>query len=367
MQPLVSIIIPCGPRHTDHVRLAAASVAWQSVAPICETIISCDGGAVVPALPGCTILSGDGTRHGPAYARNRAIEQARGQFIIPLDADDYLLPRTAEHFLREYSRGIHGYIYGDCYTMERDGTFKLRSAPNYVQKSYIGDFGEKVGGMDAFNAHVVTILVPTKWARKVGGYDEGVDAWEDWTFHLRLAIAGICGYRLPMPVFGYRVYEGDRMTRFYGGAPEHMDKVWARYKNDKGDIPMASCCGGDGTLAQIAAQSLFGLPADNAAPMSGGNVRVEFLGEERGTMTWEPYRGRQIRLGNNAIHRYADVTKEEAEWLLSVGVNVRVVPIFDGPETPRPLDPIVQAADVLTPDAVAVKALRPRGRAAVQP
>jgi hypothetical protein len=31
-QPLVSIITPCGSRHAEHVRTAAASVAWQSLA-----------------------------------------------------------------------------------------------------------------------------------------------------------------------------------------------------------------------------------------------------------------------------------------------------------------------------------------------
>ncbi|HSN23715.1 MAG TPA: glycosyltransferase family A protein, partial [Methylomicrobium sp.] len=76
--PLVSIIIPCGSRHVDHVRLAAASVAWQSLAPLCETVIACDGGADVPNLPGCTILRSDGERRGPAHTRNRALAAARG-------------------------------------------------------------------------------------------------------------------------------------------------------------------------------------------------------------------------------------------------------------------------------------------------
>jgi hypothetical protein len=367
-QPLISIIMPVGPRHSEHARMAAASVVWQSLSQLCELVIACDGGAYVSPIastekmPGVTILNSDGERRGPAQTRNRAIAAARGKFILPLDADDYLLPRTVEHFLREYSRGQHSYVYGDCYTLEPDGRYLLRSAPDYVQKSYIDPAsGQKTGGMDAFNAHVVTILIPTKIAREVGGYDEGVDAWEDWTFHLRLAIAGYCGHRIPMPVFGYRVYEGDRMTRFYGGAPEHMQKVWDRYRNEKGDIPMASCCGGDSELARIAADAVRGAPAPDAAPMADDKVRVEFLGEERGTLTWEYSRGRSIRLGNNAMNRYADLTREEAAWL-NERAPIRIVPIFDGPEAPTPLQPIVADADVLTPDAIATKALRPRGR-----
>lgn len=323
--PLVSVIIPCGVRHADHVRTGAASVAWQSVAPLCETIIACDGGADVGDLPGVHILPSDGTQRGPAHTRNRALAAARGQFIIPLDADDYLLPNTVAHLLREYSRGNHGYIYGDAYTLERDGTYTLRAAPDYQQHI-----------MRHYNIHVVTGLFPTRHARAVGGYDEGVDAWEDWSFHLRLAMAGICGYRLPIPIFGYRVFEGDRMTRFYRGDPALMEAVLVRYRNAQGEIPMASCCGGDADLARIAGQAVQGAPQPDARAMGDEMIRIEFLGPERGTVTLEPTRGRYIRLGNNAMNRYQDVTPAEAAWVAE-RLPVRVVPQFDSPDMPPPL------------------------------
>ena len=112
--PLVSIITPCGPRHAAHVRTAAASVQWQSLALLCEHIIACDGGADPGVLPGVTILPSDGERRGPAHTRNRALAHARGAFILPLDADDYLLPNAVAHLLRAYATGQHGYIYGDA-------------------------------------------------------------------------------------------------------------------------------------------------------------------------------------------------------------------------------------------------------------
>ena len=354
-QPLVSVIIPCGPRHVTHVRLAAASVAWQSLAHLCETIIACDGGAAVPELLGCTILRSDGEQHGPAHTRNRALQAARGDFILPLDADDYLLPHTVEHLLREYSTGKHGYIYGDSYTVERDGRFLLRSAPDYVQHD-----------MAKYNLHVVTALTPRKHWLAVGGWDEGVDAWEDWTGHLRLAIAGVCGYRLPYPIFTYRVYEGDRMTRFYGGAKAHMDAVWVRYRNEWGEIPMTSCCGGDSVLAALAGQAVMGVSSVPAAPMEGDLVRVQFLGDERGTLTWDLGPGRSIRLGNNAMHRYADMTRAEADWL-AARAPIRIVPQFDDPDAPKPLEPIVTSDDVLAPDGQALRPRRGRPPNALRP
>jgi hypothetical protein len=70
------------------VRLAAASVAWQSLAHRCETIIACDGEAVLPNLSGegdtIKVLPSDGERRGPAHTRNRALAAARGDFIIPI-------------------------------------------------------------------------------------------------------------------------------------------------------------------------------------------------------------------------------------------------------------------------------------------
>jgi hypothetical protein len=267
---------------------------------------------------------------------------------LPLDADDYLLKNTVAHLLRAYATGQHGYVYGDAYTLERDGTYVLRPAPDYVQNH-----------MRHHNIHVVTALTPTRHWRAVGGWDEGVDAWEDWTGHLRLAMAGVCGHRLPIPVFTYRVYEGDRMQRFYGGDPVLMETVLSRYRGRKEFQQMASCCGGDPDLARIAADAVRGAPQPDAQEMTGGLVRIEFLGEERGTLTLEPTRGRYIRLGNNAMNRYQDVTPEEAAWVAE-RMPVRIVPQFDGPEGPAPLAPILQAADVLTPDAAETKALRPK-------
>jgi hypothetical protein len=359
-QPLVSIITPCGPRHATHVRTAAASVAWQSLVHLCEHIIACDGSAEVAPIAGATVLPSDGTQHGPAWARNRALEQAQGLFVLPLDADDYLLPNAVATLLREYGRGTHGYVYGDAYTLEREGHYLMRSAPDYVQKTHTDAAGMRHGGMDAFNIHVVTALTPTHHWRAVGGWDERVDAWEDWTGHLRLAIAGVCGYHIPQPVLTYRVYEGDRMQRFYGGAPEHMDAVWKLYRNAQGDIPMASCCGGDAGLAAIARQAAASAPLSDAAPMGDGRVRVEYLGDERGSQTWEHPWGQRIKLGNNALDRYADVTPEQAAWLQSMNIPIRVIPLFDQPHPPTPA-PILQRADVLTPDSPA-QALRPRGK-----
>lgn len=346
-QPLVSIIIPVGPRHAAHCRVAAASAQRQTVGPI-EVIVVGDGDAEIAPMPGVALLPTTGKQHGPAVARNRGIAAATGRFITFLDADDYLLPRGLEHLLRAYSTGHYGYVYGNAYTLERNGIMELRGAPDYEQMK-----------MARFNLHVITTLIPAHQVRAVGGMDEAVDAWEDWAFHIRLARAGICGYRTDQPIFVYRVYEGDRMTRFYGGDASLMTAVRSRYENTEGVIVMAGCCGGDATLAQVAGRAVADAPAPDPVDVQGGLVRVRYTGDE-GSIPFDLGNGVLIRLGNSASRRYADVTPAQAAWLAE-RVPILVVPKLD-PAIPPP-DPLPVANDVLTPSAP-VNAIKPKGKAA---
>lgn len=347
MTPLVSVIIPVGPRHSEHCRTAAASATLQSIGrDRIEVILAADGAAEIAPMAGVTIIPSPGQQTGPAATRNRALELATGTFTTFLDADDYLLPRGLEHLLRAYSSGQHGYVYGNAYTFERDGSYMLRGAPDYNQL----DFAK-------YNLHVITTLIPTAKIRSVGGLDEGVDAWEDWALHIRYAQAGICGYRTDQPIFVYRVYEGDRMQRFYGGDPELMVKVRQRYIDSEGVIRMAQCCGGDATAAQLAALGIAGAPAPEPIGVGEGLVRVKYVGESTGAIPFD-FGHKVIRLGANPTHRYADVTAQEAAWLAE-RIEIQIVPKTDPPVPPPQPLPILQPTDVLTPES-AKAALRPK-------
>ena len=119
-------------------------------------------------------------------------------------------------------------------------------------------------------------------------------------------------------------------------------------------------------MAALAAQAVLGASDVPGMPMEGDLVRVEYIGEDRGTLTWEMGPGTAIRLGNNTMHRYADVTREQADWLME-RAPVRIVPQFDDPQAPKPLEPIVTPDDVLTEDAAALKPRRGRPVQALRP
>lgn len=344
MPPLVSIVIPVGERHAEHCRVAAASAKLQSIGrDKIEVILAADGDTEIAPMPGVTIIPSPGAVTGPAATRNRALELAQGTFTTFLDADDYLLPRGLEHLLRAYSSGQHGYVYGNTYTFERNGSYQLRGAPDYNQLD-----------MAKYNLHVITTLIPTEQIRSVGGFDEGVDAWEDWALHIRYARAGICGYRTDQPIFVYRVYEGDRMQRFYGGDAELMAKVRRRYIDSEGVIRMAACCGGDATAAQLAGLGIQGAPTPDPIDIGDGMVRIKYVGNSKGAIPFD-FGHKVIRLGADPRHLYANVTVQEADWLAE-RIEIQVVPKAD-PVTPPPdpLPVVLQAGDT-------AKALRPRQR-----
>ncbi|MFT3961571.1 glycosyltransferase family 2 protein [Propionivibrio sp.] len=100
--PSVSIVIPC---HNDGAYLREAlSSAFMQTAHGVEVILSDDGSTDPNTVKLIEELSTDprlvviraAQCRGPAAARNLAICRARGKYILPLDADDRIMPTYVE-------------------------------------------------------------------------------------------------------------------------------------------------------------------------------------------------------------------------------------------------------------------------------
>lgn len=369
-EPIISVIIPVGPAHVRYAPQAVASVLWQT-APGCEVIVVNDAGSRLPpheiysqALAQVLVTSSDGGC-GPAVARNIGVAAARAPFVLCLDADDYLLPTGIETLLRGFIAHPEAqYVYGDVYTtIETSTRPSIGRTPDYDQ-----------AGFARYNLHVVTALVPTAFARFVGGFDEDVDGFEDWTLYLRLAIAGICGKRIPQLTMVYRTGLGERAKTHARDARALMEGVLNRYRNREGVIEMAGCgtCGGDNTAMAAAKAAIQGLPPpEERITGPAGTVRVEFVGSERGSVTYRhPQSGQSYTLGNNAIDRYLNVPEADLPWLASV-TDIRIVaPVapFVPPPDVRIIEPVAQETADDAPPTSETKAIRPKGRAvAVKP
>lgn len=198
----VTVIIPIGEAHVDIAHRAIAS-AQKQTEPV-------------------NVLYEIDTAHvGPGALRNRMLTTVTTPFVVFLDADDWIAPTFVEETL-SLARKTGKYVFTDWL----EGT-KPVVAP---EKPWCGG-----------TWHVITALLPTAWAKEVGGFDETLPAMEDTDFYLRLTTRHLCGVRLPKALFTYS--DG-------GLRSDEFRQSGDIYEQVKGEIQrryagMTGCCGQD--------------------------------------------------------------------------------------------------------------------------
>ena len=189
--PRISVIMPVFNAGADLER-ALASVAAQRRDDV--EVVCVDDGSTDPATiaaldaaakrPGVTVYRTP--NRGPSAARNLAIEHARGIYVLPLDADDWLAPdylaKTVPVLDAEPDVGIvHTWIglVGGHHGVWRTGRFAL---PELLVRCTI---------------HVTALYRRALWV-DVGGYDPAfVETAEDWDFWLRAVSRGWAAREVP--------------------------------------------------------------------------------------------------------------------------------------------------------------------------
>lgn len=233
----VTVVIPVGPYHASLARRAIASCEAQTV-PV--TVL------VVP----------DRNSRGPAFARNYGLARVDTEYVVFLDADDELAPTFVERCLSAYD-GTR-YIYTDW--LQGDERKEAPDCP-WTNRTW----------------HCITTLLPTAWARDVGGFNEHTEA-EDTDFYLKLVTNGRCGKRLAEPLFVYGK-EGRRAKAFVESAQYAL--VMKRFTDHYGGKVM-SCCGDGPNLDTAPAGDKQ--PGDVLAQATWGGNRTE-----RGRITGRMY------------------------------------------------------------------------------
>src|ERR1041385_7440947 len=106
-KPMISVIMPCY-NQAQFLSEAVASLRTQVYA-YWECIIVNDGSSDNTAQLGVTLARFDSRVRlinqkilGPAAARNRGLEEAKGQIVHFLDADDYILPEMYEKMIEVF-------------------------------------------------------------------------------------------------------------------------------------------------------------------------------------------------------------------------------------------------------------------------
>lgn len=322
MAPLVSIVIPTGPAHAEHVTTALASCLWQTFTGW-EAVIANDTGGPLhldndPRIRVVDVPAKEGRRS--SIARNAGFQAARGAFIVPLDSDDYLLPGALERLIRGHATHDACYTYGWHYGLNRAGAWGLFRSPEYDREK-----------LKTFNLHPITALIPTVAVQAVGGCDEGTPGLEDWTLWMRLAQAGCCGKQIYGPTFVYRRDEGVNHIADVDGGLELMDAVRDRFRNESGEITFMGCgCGGKAAEAKALARQVAGTLGREVMAKSGVTI-LEYTGPGKGAQYFGgPGRtpsGQRYRAGGGPAVRYIEVREEQdLPYLKELGIFQEVPP-----------------------------------------
>lgn len=205
-QPRLSVIIPC---HNDGDYLIDAVASVQRNAPENTELIVVDDGSTQPRTrdilaalreAGHRVIEQPHT--GLSAARNTGIAASTGEYLLPLDADNRLLPGFAADAMATLDADpAAGVVYGDRREFgARSGDIIVPEfdLPTMLWSNYI----------DA-----CAVMRRSVW-NDIGGFDLAFTDWEDWDFWLGAAKRGWRFVHLPRPTFEYRIRPDSLHQRF---------------------------------------------------------------------------------------------------------------------------------------------------------
>lgn len=209
--PKVSVVVTCY-NYGSFLPEAIASVRGQTLQDF-EVLVVDDGSTDPATLAVLDGISDPGVQvfrkenGGPSSARNFGIARARGELILPLDADDRLAPTFLERCVSrmDADAGLEVVFTGVQFFGAQIGRMAL---PEFSEKRMLTE-----------NCLVVTALYrKTLWAR-VGGYNENMKLGvEDWDFWIGCLEQGARFAQVPEELFFYRIKPGSRNADYHADA-----------------------------------------------------------------------------------------------------------------------------------------------------
>lgn len=222
--PLVSIIVPCY-NQVNYLTDAIDSIAGQTYNNI-EVVIVDDGSTdgsidlIKSQLQRYqnkfVIKAFSIPNSGVAIARNVAIENSTGEFIVPLDADDMLHPEFVEQTL---SAAIQNPEISIVYT-----NYKLFGDVSEVVKAEEYDYWKFLYEKNLFAS---TALIKKRAWYDARGYNPNmIWGFEDWEFWISCGAAGHFGKKIDKILFFYRKKKDSSTRNFDANA--NSKRLFAR-------------------------------------------------------------------------------------------------------------------------------------------
>jgi len=344
--PVVSVIVTVGPGHEKHLNDCLDSVLAQSY-PDWEIICVNDTGnpweRFIAGHPYARVVS-TGENGGAARARNVGFAQARGQYIVWLDADDFWVPWYLEKMIAHAERNF-GAIFSDCFLWEGEkDALKVHRFQEFNEDALASQF--KYAGS--------SVLYPREIVEKVfatyGGWDENIPGQEDHDWQIAVHSLGYCAYRVDEPLFVYRMWSTTKRVKDFEKIDkigEYLNTKWRQYRqegkafmcgcrqNTRVSVPPSSLLSSSGNFTQ---EQLIASP-DSDVQM----VKLEYIGPRESTFSLKSrvLRDKVYRFGNNSYHKENTVFLQDAEWMLAMlngdKPTFRVLPTNGAMETRDPV------------------------------
>jgi glycosyltransferase involved in cell wall biosynthesis len=209
----MSLIIPT--RDRGHLLLEAVGSALSARVPPVEVIVADDGStdgsveAARLAYPQIRVI--EGPFGNAARARNAGAAAARGEVLGFLDSDDVMLPGKTDGIVEQLRADsgvalVHGSIEAIDETGAPAAGLTALHRARFEQGERAGlDYPGLAGFCAMFTS--ATAIRRTSFLA-VDGYDEALDAYEDWDLYLRLSLVGRLEYADEV-VARYRVWRGN--------------------------------------------------------------------------------------------------------------------------------------------------------------
>ncbi len=224
---ITTVVIPCY-NDGEYIEETIASINAQSASGI-EIIIVDDASTDLKTIETLKALKQRNLKviflennGGPSVARNSAIKEAKGKYILPLDADDKIAPtyiEKAQKILNEKNEVGIVYCEAELFGDKRD-KWEL---PPY-------SFPEILTG----NMIFATALFRRADWKVVGGYNENMRYGnEDYDFWLSLIELGREVYQIPETLFFYRIKHSSRTTELQSNIEREIDTFEQIFNNHK--------------------------------------------------------------------------------------------------------------------------------------
>jgi glycosyltransferase involved in cell wall biosynthesis len=202
-KPLVTVVIPCY-NHGKFIEAAIDSVKLQPYDNT-EIIVIDDGSTDTHTLEVLSKIASKVTvvrqaNQGPSIARNVAIKQSKGEYILALDSDNKIRPNfisTAVEYLN--SNPETGVVYGD---------FQYYGDKTDIKKQLEFDIKKQLNN----NIFDMCAVFRRKVFDDVGGFDEFMSkpGLEDWDFWISVYEKGWKFKHIPEIFFDYYIAETSR-------------------------------------------------------------------------------------------------------------------------------------------------------------